>query len=494
MLCELPPASANETGIIFGADLRMSGLISRLKSRPILYQDDMARPGDIRARSRYPIASPESLLSWTSRPYFPGGTAGKSKSGYKITLPSGTLPLPLLWAPLPGAATPAASIHKTYLRAVWRSRTWLGAVLLLMRFGLWPFTMAAAAFRQVRRNAAAARAASGKGALRQYFELVWLCACHGFRPSNYYTFELYRSDRFRQAADYIHRFEMKEGVYRLLKVDTTSPLQSKEGFSRYCQAKDLPTTPIIASFAQGQWIDRPAADGLPQRDLFLKRTSGRGGARAELLVFENGRYHSKRGGVYDADELIAHAILLSRTEAYILQPREVNHEAIADLSPSALATVRIVTVLNEMGRGETVRAVFRMGQSHDSVVDNFHAGGIAAPVNIETGELGVATDFGLSPSVGWLDRHPATGAQIAGRQLPQWAQIKTLAERAHASFQDRIVVGWDIALTQGGLILVEGNAAADVDNIQRPHRSPLGRSRYAELVAWHLDRLHGARP
>lgn len=428
-------------------------------------------------------------MSWTSKPYFPGKAGRKSKTGYKITLPGGTLPLPLLWAGLPDDGTPAGVIHKTYLRAVWSSRTLLGAAQLLMLFCLWPFSMAAAAFQQVRRNAAVASAATGKGAVTQYFELIWLCGRHGFRPPNYYTFELYRPERFRLAADYIHRFEMKEGLYRLLKIDTTSPLQSKEGFRHYCEANDLPTTPIIASFADGHRIDQETAEPLPPRDLFLKRTSGRGGARAELLVYDNGKYRSK-SGAYDAGELVDHAMRLSRREAYILQRREVNHPAIADLSPSALATVRIVTVLNEAGRGEPVRAVFRMGQSYDSVVDNFHAGGIAAPVDLETGELDIATDFGLSPSVGWLKTHPATGAQIAGRCLPQWAEVKLLAERAHAAFADRIVVGWDVAITDAGLVLVEGNAAADVDNIQRPHRSPLGQSRYAELVAWHLSRLH----
>lgn len=249
--------------------------------------------------------------------------------------------------------------------------------------------------------------------------------------------------------------------------------------------------PVVASLANGR-IESGLFDRLPANDLFVKRKRGRGGARAELWFHDKGSYHTRSGKCLDSAALMERFLILSHREPYMIQIRQLNHPDIADLSPGALATVRQVTMINEQGDIEAVRALFRMGISADSVVDNFHAGGIAAPIDLVTGELGPATDFGLAPSVGWLDVHPATGAKIVGRRLPQWADILALAQRAHVHFSDRIIVGWDIALTPDGLSIVEGNAAPDVDNIQRPHRSPLGQSRCAELILWHLTHAPAA--
>jgi hypothetical protein len=175
----------------------------------------------------------------------------------------------------------------------------------------------------------------------------------------------------------------------------------------------------------------------------------------------------------------------------LVQPRRVNHSELADLNNGALATVRIVTCRNEHGAFEATNAVLRMAQGGNHVVDNFHAGGLAAKVDLATGTLDRATDLGVRPAVGWRDAHPSSGARIAGRILPDWKATVALAVRAHAAFADRIVVGWDIGIMPTGPELVEGNGAPDLDIIQRTHREPVGDARLGQLLAFHLRRLRG---
>lgn len=122
------------------------------------------------------------------------------------------------------------------------------------------------------------------------------------------------------------------------------------------------------------------------------------------------------------------------------------------------------------------------------MVDNFHAGGVAAKVDMRTGTLGRATDVGMRPDIGWRDRHPDTDAQITGRVLPLWAETRELATRAHAAFPDRLLIGWDVAITRDGPMLIEGNSGPDLDIIQRIHGEPLGNTRFGELIALHLRR------
>lgn len=118
-----------------------------------------------------------------------------------------------------------------------------------------------------------------------------------------------------------------------------------------------------------------------------------------------------------------------------------------------------MTCRNEHGEVEVTNAVFRMARGRNTVVDNFHAGGIAAAVDVDTGQLGRATDMGVDAATGWCDVHPQTGGVISGRTLPLWRETIQLVEQAHAMFSDRVLIGWDVAILEDGPHLVEGNGA-----------------------------------
>jgi hypothetical protein len=101
--------------------------------------------------------------------------------------------------------------------------------------------------------------------------------------------------------------------------------------------------------------------------------------------------------------------------------------------------------------------------------------------------LSAATNMGLDAGHGWIDRHPATGALIAGRTVPMWDQVMELVRKAHLAFQDWAVIGWDVGVLADGPWIVEGNCGPDVDLIQRPLRAPFGSGRLGALLAFHLQ-------
>jgi hypothetical protein len=125
-----------------------------------------------------------------------------------------------------------------------------------------------------------------------------------------------------------------------------------------------------------------------------------------------------------------------------------------------------------------------MGDNH--VVDNLHAGGIAAGIDLETGILGPASNLGMEAELGWLARHPGSGAPICGVRLPHWDEFAAFVINAHRAFADRVLIGWDIAITPDGLVVVEANGAPDLDIMQRPFRRGLMRERLGQLLAFHL--------
>jgi hypothetical protein len=107
-------------------------------------------------------------------------------------------------------------------------------------------------------------------------------------------------------------------------------------------------------------------------------------------------------------------------------------------------------------------------------------------IDVETGRMSRACgDRDLAPDA-WWDIHPKTGAQIAGRVVSGWPAIAALAVAAHREFRIWAVIGWDIAWTPEGPVLIEGNSDPDPHYIQRVHRQMFGRSAIAPLLRHHF--------
>jgi len=50
--------------------------------------------------------------------------------------------------------------------------------------------------------------------------------------------------------------------------------------------------------------------------------------------------------------------------------------------------------------------------------------------------------------------------------IPEWDALKGLVIRAHSSLPDLVTLGWDIALTDMGPLVVETNPTYDIDIVQ----------------------------
>lgn len=378
-------------------------------------------------------------------------------------------------------------MRSLYARYYWSPRTSEEKAALLGALVAWPGLLIEDMSRSTRRNGRIVARRHGRSIVAQLFDQLRLYFRHGIFPRWYYIFELYLPDGPSRARSYMHRFETKTGgIYRLLKGRARSPLNDKVAFAAFCAANDISCVPVVA--ADGRAIG-PAEDALPAVDLFIKPVSGRGGTGAERWDHEgDGRYRGPDGTLLSARDLIASTAGTPQRSARLVQPRAVNDPALADVSVGALCTVRLLTCLNEVGEPEPIGAAFRMAIGRNVTVDNFHAGGIAASVDLESGTLSQASNIGANVRLGWLTHHPDTGAAIEGRTLPHWDRVKELAVAAHRSFSDRVVVGWDIGLLADGPTLVEGNSGPDLDILQRLLRRGLGDGRLPELLAFHIER------
>jgi hypothetical protein len=388
----------------------------------------------------------------------------------------------------------AEVIRDNYRKVVWRRAEWHQRLALWLAVPTWPIWALLESLRFSLKLGARVRRETGKGRLRQFNEQMALARRHLIPPAAYYMFELYRDAHRRRADEYLLRAETKGGAFFLLRPEKYEPgrrrpFRDKASFAAECAAVGLRAAPVLARFGKGK-VKTGQRKALAPDDLFVKPAKGKGGRGAECWRYENA--HWRHGGVsLDEAGLMAHLADRSRRGALLLQPRLVNHPDFADINLGTLSTFRVVTALDEQERPELIGAVLRMPSRADSAVDNFHAGGIAAPVDPATGRLGAASDMGLKPSTRWHDVHPVTGGRIAGRIVPYWPEVMELVAQAHAKLGERVVIGWDVAVLADGPAIVEANGLPDQDILQRIHKAPLGAARLGQLLAHHLT--HGTK-
>ncbi|SDH05540.1 sugar-transfer associated ATP-grasp domain-containing protein [Microbacterium sp. 77mftsu3.1] len=134
----------------------------------------------------------------------------------------------------------------------------------------------------------------------------------------------------------------------------------------------------------------------------------------------------------------------------------VQHPEMSALYPDAVNTVRLITFLDGEGRVHLLAAVLRIGNG--DVIDNFASGGMFTMLDDE----GVALYPGVDKNSNVYREHPATGTPIVGFQVPQYDRVLDLVASLARRTPEAPYVGWDIAITANGPVVIEGNHNSSV--------------------------------
>lgn len=164
-------------------------------------------------------------------------------------------------------------------------------------------------------------------------------------------------------------------------------------------------------------------------------------------------------------ELVSH-----RDAHFILEEAITQHEKLSEFHPWSINTIRIVTIYdNTNDIVYIMNARLRMGNLKNSI-DNFHAKGICANIDIETG---IICSVGYDKQNNEYVEHPITHKQIVGFQIPYWESCKQFVIRVAKRVPTVRYVGWDIVIQNDGtFLLIEGNDNADHD-VQQLHNKGL---------------------
>ncbi len=148
-------------------------------------------------------------------------------------------------------------------------------------------------------------------------------------------------------------------------------------------------------------------------------------------------------------------------DRYYLEEKIVQCAEMAAFNESSVNTIRIMTC-NIADDPKIFFCSVRVGNG-GAVVDNFHSGGMSAVVDNDTG---VVIGDAMDKEMNRFECHPASHLKFRGYQIPRWDEVKEMVYEACRMHPEMTVIGWDVAITDEGPLLIEGNRRPGFDMVQ----------------------------
>jgi hypothetical protein len=247
-------------------------------------------------------------------------------------------------------------------------------------------------------------------------------------------------------------------------------LGDKWVFSRMVASLGLPAPRTLGVYAPGTGCRE---DGRALRDaaglaelledhapirLVVKPVAGRGGKGVFFVQVDREGGLEVDGGPTTVDRLAARigAMHSDGIRGALLQERVAPHDDIAAINRTALNALRVHTLLRGDGDvevGEVVLRVARTGRETESLAEGALAIDVAADGRLGPGIARAPLGSGRPVTV-----HPDTGVTFSGRALPDWERVQSIVIAGASALPKLRSVGWDVALTAEGPLVIEANA------------------------------------
>ena len=290
---------------------------------------------------------------------------------------------------------------------------------------------------------------SGKSKAFVFFDMLWCGIRYGAGPLDYDLFEFYNLTS-AQRKTYVTRGTNNALVRKYNSKDMWHVFDNKNEFN--CIFKD---------FIHRDWLvtgDMTKSDfekfTSGKKEFIYKPIDGTCGRGIEKISLEN----TVANEMFD---------MLKCKPVGIIEEVVIQNSLLSAVYPLAINTIRVVTILKD-GDVTPVFAFWRIG-NNGKFVDNLNSGGMAAMLDIKNGTvtLPAADKKGVT-----YEYHPATGKKIVGFKIPMWDEIISTVCRAAKVLPQVGYVGWDVALSENSIQIIEGNCFPGHDILQLPAYTP----------------------
>lgn len=146
--------------------------------------------------------------------------------------------------------------------------------------------------------------------------------------------------------------------------------------------------------------------------------------------------------------------------AFLVQERIISHPYSAAIFPGSINVLRLQTGRKAEGsQVELLGITHRFGSHKNAPGDAYTTGGFLSRVDMKTGRLShlIGMPNGRKRTV--LECHPDTGGTVSDVSVPYLEMAKELVISAADIWTSHQFLGWDVAITERGPVIVEANAA-----------------------------------
>lgn len=140
---------------------------------------------------------------------------------------------------------------------------------------------------------------------------------------------------------------------------------------------------------------------------------------------------------------------LMANKQYLIEDALKQHEVLNTINPHAVNNVRFATVVKD-GKVYIETSTLRLNTGKDAVISSNDV-----MVNID--EEGNLISDAVDEMFDIHEVHPDTGTVLRGIKLPYIPEAREMVKKAALVVPEVRYVGWDVAITETGPVLIEGN-------------------------------------
>ncbi len=141
---------------------------------------------------------------------------------------------------------------------------------------------------------------------------------------------------------------------------------------------------------------------------------------------------------------------LKEKKQYLIEEIIVQNKKVAELNPSSVNTLRLFTFFDGK-EAHVINCIFKIG--NNGFVDNFSSGGMYTFVGEDGKTLVPAIDVYDNK----IEVHPVSKKNLVGFQVPNYDKAVKMVKEASKKIPQIQYIGWDVAILENDVCLVEGN-------------------------------------
>jgi len=300
-----------------------------------------------------------------------------------------------------------------------------------------------------------AKASEHKNYIRQVYEVIQHKIVINVNPLDYYFNEFYKEGKtLEQKSRYVILGGSRYWPYENTPFKFTATLTNKYIQKTLLNGFNLPTPQLLTIV--GDDYDIKTRDQFDYfldnniQDIVIKPVSSAQGRNILVVTKKDNQYFLADKPV-TYDDLWFH-VDRDMKKGHLIEEKIVSYRSIAEINPSCLNTYRAITIKTNDNKWHFAACSAKFGRG-GSFVDNAMAGGIL--VGLDSAGISINAHDGLYNKA--ITHHPDTGINLIGIKFEGYQQVKQLALEASKKFGFMGTIGWDIAYTDKGAMIIEGN-------------------------------------